>query len=178
VKPALVTIILYSLGPVPEAAIPYNRSLKQKPWRRYGRFHETNTIPQTPYHSRERLFTVLAEHGHQSIQYNLSLSSKHDGANTLYKFRHVYKICPSAMYGKNGKMTLQVFCLDMNPICILLCPIKSYHARTECPTKTESRSPPRLTVRGSPHRLTVRGPPHRLTVKGPPTQVHSKGVPL
>ena len=40
---------------------------------------------------------------------------------------------------QNGKMTDQVpICLDMNPIGFLLCPSKSYHARTECPTKTHS----------------------------------------
>ena len=40
---------------------------------------------------------------------------------------------------QNSKMTDQVpICLDMNPIGSLLCPRKSYHARTECPTKTQS----------------------------------------
>ena len=33
---------------------------------------------------------------------------------------------------QNGKITDQVpICLDMNPIGFLLCPSKSYHARTE-----------------------------------------------
>ena len=40
---------------------------------------------------------------------------------------------------QNGKPTDQIpICLDMNPIGFLLCPGKSYHARTECPTKTQS----------------------------------------
>ena len=41
-----------------------------------------------------------------------------------------------------AKMTDQVpICLDMNPTGFLLCPSKSYHARTECPTKTQSLFP-------------------------------------
>ena len=37
---------------------------------------------------------------------------------------------------QNGKMTDQVpICLDMNPIGFLLCPSKSYHTWTECPTQ-------------------------------------------
>ena len=40
---------------------------------------------------------------------------------------------------QNDKMTDQIpICLDMIPIGFLLCPSKSYHARTECPTKTQS----------------------------------------
>ena len=43
---------------------------------------------------------------------------------------------------QNGKMTDQVpICLDMNPISFLLCSSTSYHARTECPTKTQSLFP-------------------------------------
>ena len=43
---------------------------------------------------------------------------------------------------QNGKMTDQVpICLDMNPIDFLLCPSKSYHARTECQAKTQSLFP-------------------------------------
>ena len=40
---------------------------------------------------------------------------------------------------QNGKTTDQIpICLDMNPTGFLLCPSKSYHARTECSTKTQS----------------------------------------
>ena len=40
---------------------------------------------------------------------------------------------------QNGRTADEVpICLDMNPIGFLLCPGKSYHARTECPTKTQS----------------------------------------
>ena len=44
-------------------------------------------------------------------------------------------------------MTDQIpICLDMNPISFLLCPSKSYHARTECPTKTQPSLPVTLAV--------------------------------
>ena len=41
-------------------------------------------------------------------------------------------------FDQNGKTADQIpICLDMNPIGFLLCPSKSYHAGTECPTKSQ-----------------------------------------
>ena len=43
---------------------------------------------------------------------------------------------------QNGERTDQVpICLGMNPIGFLLCPSKSFHAGTECLTKTQSLFP-------------------------------------